>query len=142
MGDAGLLPPRLPALLAGRLFDLLFGVPVRCGNWLIVSRCGTRVPGSIGVVGRKTGVSPGEADVCAGDCPFLRSGVDTDTRTSVESCGSLAGLESREALFGCSDADVFELVPLLPEELLPSEKMDEMRLEGLSVAVAIVEEVL
>lgn len=93
VGDCGLLPPRLPALLAGLLFDLLVGDPVRCGDCLIESAWGSSVPGSIGVVGRNVGVSrPGEADVDAGVCPFLRSGVDADTRISVDSWGSLAGL--------------------------------------------------
>ena len=33
---------------------------------------------------------------------------------------------------------MFVLVPLLSEDVLPSEKMEEMRREGLSIAVAIV----
>ena len=140
VGDVGLLPPRLPVLLAGLLSDLLLGDPVRCGDSLLDPICGCRLPGSIGVVGRKVGVSrPGEAEPGAGECPFLRSGVDGDTRISVDSWGSFAGLESREALLGCNEADVFELVPLFSDEVLPREKMEEMRLEGFSVAVVMVE---
>ena len=139
VGDVGLLPPRLPALLAGRLFDLLPGEPVRFGICFVISKCGSRELGSIGVVDGKVGVRPGEADVCAGDCPFLRpgtSGVESDTCMSVDNCGSFA--ESRVDLSGCNDSDVLELVPLLSEELLPMEKMDEMRLEGFFVVAAIV----
>ena len=113
----------------------------RCDDPLTTgSASESRLPGSIGVVGRKVGVSrPGEVDF-VGECPFLRSGWDADTRSSmsVESWRWFAGLESREALFGCSDSDVFELAPLFSEEVLPIEKSEEMRLEGLLVEVAIV----
>ena len=132
VGDPGLLPPRLPALLAGLLFGPLPGEPVRSGGCFIGSRCGTSVPGSIGVVGLKVGVVPGEADVCAGDCPFLSV---VETRTLVESWGSCAELGSDAAWFGCSDPEGVELAPLLSDELLPSEKREDMRLEDLSVAI-------
>lgn len=138
VGDEGLLPPRLPVLLAGRLFDLLPGEPVRRDICFVKSKCGSREAGSIGVVDGKVGVRPGEADVCAGDCPFLRlgkSGAESDTFMSVDNCGSFA--ESRVDFSGCNDSDVLELVPLLAEELLPMEKMDEMRLEGFFVEAAI-----
>ena len=138
MGDGGLLPPRLPVLLAGRLFDLLPGESVRRGICFVKSKCGTRDPGSTGVVDGKVGFRPGEADVCAGDCPFLRpgkSGAEIDTFMSVDNCGSFSG--SRVGLSGCNDSDVLELVPLFAEELLPMEKMDEMRLEGFFVVAAI-----
>ena len=140
VGDVGLLPARLPVLLAGRLFDLLPGEPVRCGICLIKSKGGCREPGSTGVVDGKVGVRPGEADSCAGDCPFPRSGkpgAESDECMSVASCGSFA--ESRVGLSGCKDSDVLELAPLLVEELLPMEKMDEMRLEDFFVVAAIVQ---
>lgn len=135
VGEAGLLPPLLLALLPGLLAGLLDpGESSRFGSGLSVSRGGKREAASSGVderTGSKEGVIAGEWRV--DDEASLRLGVEVETRISVESCGSLVGLASRDCFFGVGTEPRWLLLPLFPEVLLLREKIEEMRLADLSM---------